>query len=373
MRFTFETKIFIGLFLTVALTVSFIVYAVQEPGREDRAEEKFTRESMERGARIFVGATISEVNCMLCHGLRGQGTLGQAQDPALIGRPLNPEFRALADPSLGELDRNVAIETIAFGRAGTGMQEWGSKLSDDKLRDVATFVANWDQEILDEALAEKTAVSVFQSLNQVAPEGTTADLASKAEDFEERLAEALLEHDAPVLTVEDEAALVETLVNILRQQGPKNIDKLVAGALEEVLGPIVVKPPPTPTQPVEETPTAAAAEETPVAEPTQVETVLPGDPEAGRELFITLGCTVCHTISSIPEAIGLLGPNQDRLATTAANRVEGLSAEEYIRQSILDPSAFIVEGFFDLMPSNFGDLLSEEELNDLVAFLLTLE
>lgn len=367
MRFTFETKLFLGLFLTVALTVSFIVYAVQEPGREDRAEEKFTRESMERGARIFVGATISEVNCMLCHGLRGEGTLGQG----LVGQPLNPEFRAQED--LGELDRNVAIETIAFGRAGTGMQEWGSKLKDSQLRDVATFVANWDQEILDEALSEKTAVSVFQSLNQAAPEGMTVDLIDKAEDFEERLAEALLEHDAPVLTVEDEAALVETLVSILRQQGPKNIDKLVAGALEEVLGVVVVKPTPTPTQPVEETPTAAA-EETPVAEPTQVEVVLVGDPEAGRQLFISLGCTACHTISSIPEAIGVLGPNQDDVATRAATRVEGLSAEEYIRQSILDPSAFVVSGFPDfVMPQDYGTRLSEKELNDLIAYLLTLE
>jgi hypothetical protein len=47
-----------------------------------------------------------------------------------------------------------------------------------------------------------------------------------------------------------------------------------------------------------------------------------------------------------------------------------MSAEEYIRQSILDPSAHLVEGYQDLMPKAYSQTLNPEQLNDLVAFLL---
>ena len=48
-----------------------------------------------------------------------------------------------------------------------------------------------------------------------------------------------------------------------------------------------------------------------------------------------------------------------------------MSAEDYILESILDPSAHMVEGFpDDVMPKNYGNLLTSEELSDLVAFML---
>jgi mono/diheme cytochrome c family protein len=89
-------------------------------------------------------------------------------------------------------------------------------------------------------------------------------------------------------------------------------------------------------------------------------------------VFFQAGCNACHTISGISN--GTVGPVLDGLVSRAGEAVSGLSAEEYIRQSLLDPSAFIVEGFQDgVMPQTFGDTLSEEQINDLVAFLLTLQ
>ena len=50
-----------------------------------------------------------------------------------------------------------------------------------------------------------------------------------------------------------------------------------------------------------------------------------------------------------------------------------MSAEEYLRQSILDPNAYIVEGFEpDMAPPNFAEILSDEQVDDLIAFLMTL-
>jgi mono/diheme cytochrome c family protein len=96
----------------------------------------------------------------------------------------------------------------------------------------------------------------------------------------------------------------------------------------------------------------------------------------GQVVFSVAGCTACHTISGI--STGTIGPALDDLATRAATRVAGLTAEEYIRQSMLDPNAYVVEGFADengvsLMPQNIAEELTEEQINDLVAFLLTLD
>ena len=51
-----------------------------------------------------------------------------------------------------------------------------------------------------------------------------------------------------------------------------------------------------------------------------------------------------------------------------------MSAEEYLRQSILEPDAYIVEGFpAGQMLPNLGEILSPQQIDDLVAFLLTPE
>ena len=51
----------------------------------------------------------------------------------------------------------------------------------------------------------------------------------------------------------------------------------------------------------------------------------------------------------------------------------GIDAPHYLEQSILHPDAYVVEGFASLMPKDLGKKLTTPELNDLVAFLLTLQ
>lgn len=87
------------------------------------------------------------------------------------------------------------------------------------------------------------------------------------------------------------------------------------------------------------------------------------------------GCFACHRSEAIGRG-GKIGPGWDELAEVAATRVDGMSAEEYVRQSIVDPVAFIVPGYEDqaaLMPPDFADRLSEEEVGLLVEFLLGLD
>lgn len=85
------------------------------------------------------------------------------------------------------------------------------------------------------------------------------------------------------------------------------------------------------------------------------------------------GCEVCHSILGIPETFGPGGPDLSRIGTIAAFRKPGMSAEEYIRESIRYPRAFTAPGFVPDMPENIATDLSEEEFNALVAFLLSLK
>ncbi len=102
--------------------------------------------------------------------------------------------------------------------------------------------------------------------------------------------------------------------------------------------------------------------------------VLPvGNAEAGPQVFIAKGCTACHAISGLPEAKGQIGPVLDGIGTTAASRVEGLDAEGYLKQSIEEPGAYVVEGYQNLMAKGLRDQMSEQEYADLMAYLLTLK
>jgi len=104
-----------------------------------------------------------------------------------------------------------------------------------------------------------------------------------------------------------------------------------------------------------------------------------GDAAKGEELYkgTTIGsasapgCVTCH---SLEEGVTLVGPSHAGIATRAETAVPGLSAEEYLRQSILEPDAHITEGFTaGLMYPNYATDLPAPVVDDLVAFLLTLK
>ncbi|MCH8088509.1 MAG: c-type cytochrome [Chloroflexi bacterium] len=96
-----------------------------------------------------------------------------------------------------------------------------------------------------------------------------------------------------------------------------------------------------------------------------------GDPAAGEQVFTTASPLTCSTCHSIDGTTGL-GPSLQGIATRAETRVPGLSAGEYITQSILDPNAFVVDGFPpSLMPQNFSETLTTQDIADVVAFLLS--
>jgi hypothetical protein len=82
------------------------------------------------------------------------------------------------------------------------------------------------------------------------------------------------------------------------------------------------------------------------------------------------GCDDCHTIAGLSQ--GQTGPELTNIGVVAVNRRPGMSAEDYIRESFLIPNAFFVEGYEpDSTTEVCGGPLSELQLNDVVAFLLS--
>jgi len=94
-----------------------------------------------------------------------------------------------------------------------------------------------------------------------------------------------------------------------------------------------------------------------------------GDAEQGQQVFADLSCANCHAVDS-DEVI--VGPSLMNIANVAGNRVEGMSAEDYLHQSVVAPDEHVVEGFeVGSMPS-FEGQLDEQQLIDLVGYLMTL-
>ncbi|MBO9362729.1 MAG: cytochrome c [Thermoflexus sp.] len=119
----------------------------------------------------------------------------------------------------------------------------------------------------------------------------------------------------------------------------------------------------------------------------------PGDPQRGQALWnqevkqasgVAASCKACHGLR--PGEV-MVGPSMAGMATLAAERIrapdykgQAKTPEEYIRESIQQPNAYIVEPEkyaaapgVSLMPATLVNQMSAQDLADLIAFLLTLK
>jgi hypothetical protein len=125
-----------------------------------------------------------------------------------------------------------------------------------------------------------------------------------------------------------------------------------------------------------------------------------GDPAKGEILFNTyrpevgFACSICHRTDS-PERLvgpglqGTVSPGHDHamhggdmamdmeLEMTEAEMImDNMRFTDpggYVRTSILNPGVFVVPGFLDnLMPKTYVEVFTMDEINDLVAYVLTL-
>ena len=100
-----------------------------------------------------------------------------------------------------------------------------------------------------------------------------------------------------------------------------------------------------------------------------------GNPQKGREVFITMECYTCHTVQGErfpgdPKEVGGVGPDLTDMGV--------LHPPEYFAESIINPNAVLTEGpgyvgedGRSKMPS-YNEILTIEQLIDLVAYLKSL-
>lgn len=118
--------------------------------------------------------------------------------------------------------------------------------------------------------------------------------------------------------------------------------------------------------PADETPGTAAADEAPTPTDVPADEVVDtggGDYDLGFSLFVEM-CAQCHGAGDS------VGPGLATMRDVAATRVEELTPVEYVRQSILDPGAFVVSGYTNVMPQDYATQLTDDELAALVTFIL---
>lgn len=99
-----------------------------------------------------------------------------------------------------------------------------------------------------------------------------------------------------------------------------------------------------------------------------------GDPQLGLSIFTTpnIGCSSCHMVGSeaiAPDPTGLAIRAQEH----ADENPELETAEHYIVQSIVNPGAFVVEGFQNVMPPDFSQRLTYFDIANLVAYLMSFD
>ncbi len=82
----------------------------------------------------------------------------------------------------------------------------------------------------------------------------------------------------------------------------------------------------------------------------------------GKVLFETRGCSSCHAIKSGKDS---LGPNLSGIGKR--------KSEDYIKQSIENPSAIVVAGYEDISMPNFGEILNQKQVKALVMYISRIE
>ena len=261
------------------------------------------------GRSIEQGAQIYFNNCYNCHGFDGKGLSGVA--PALNSRYFFTQ--RLADVGYTGSLHDYVAGTIGAGRPSKAVRQWaqmmpvwGARFGGPLRDDQVEHIANFVLNWEAEALAQSWD-----------PQSDNRDPWQPFQDAPSQATTGSITHTVGTLGV-------------------------AAVTPEQLAGAIV-----TPTQTVG----APTADQTPA------------------EMFLAMGCMGCHQLG--PHQVGITGPDLNPLPDVAASRVPGEDAETYVYNSIVHPNDYVTEGYTaGIMPANFTDRMSEEQIRAMVAWLL---
>lgn len=91
----------------------------------------------------------------------------------------------------------------------------------------------------------------------------------------------------------------------------------------------------------------------------------------GQAIAESTGCLACHSVDGTQGS----GTTWRGLAGSSRPLTSGetvLADDAYLFSSIVDPAAQVVEGYEAIMPPDYGDSLTEAEVEDLVEYIKSL-
>lgn len=362
-----EHRIIVGTvaFLAIMVLVGWI--AINENGRMVAFQRQYEARAIERGAELFTS------NCAECHGENG---LGSARAPALnspllFGHDYLPEYHRLLTQS--EAERNTLNAELANPDA---------PVTAERTEAINARLAEIDTEL---AAAETEAQAIRQQMQQAIDKGYNPDEFSRLSNLGwggglQNFVFTTLVHGRPTSESywpQAMPAWSQLAGGPLRTDQLQDItafvlnwDKGSEWAIEDLLA--VNQFPKVPVEDlggggVE----GGVGVDTPIADIMTGLAEVTGDPQAGQTLYAgSLGCASCHVAGVVaPITEGTWTRVQEVRLQEAA--LAGYSPEQYLAESIIHPSAYLVPGFADLMPKDFGNRITYQQLADLIAYLAT--
>lgn len=91
--------------------------------------------------------------------------------------------------------------------------------------------------------------------------------------------------------------------------------------------------------------------------------------ENGPVLATSKACIGCHVVDP---NVTMTGPTWHNVGDRAIARQPGVSPAEYLHQSIVNPASYLVPDYPNVMPANYSELLTTQELGDMIGYLLSL-
>lgn len=288
----------------------------------------------------------------------------------------------------------VLYAAVGYFRAGTSELVEAARVAGRPITLAETLAETSAGEAGDEAVASTEAITATVDVTSSAAITGSAEVTLTAElTTTTAVTETTAAEVAAVITTTD--ALTESVLTIT--ESPTTTTDVTAtqlttttsvitaataisedGAVLTTTAVVTTTDEPTVTNELTTTAELTATSELTDTEATTVTTAAPEAPAELAAVFLKAGCIGCHVIPGIPNAVGQIGPNLSNIGVDGATRIEGYSSEEYIHESLLEPNAFIAPNcptgpcLPNLMVQNLGDILTTEELDAIVAYLVTL-
>ena len=402
-----EGRVLAGITMFVGMMILIGWVAINEEARMQAFVRQHTGRSIERGAELFASL------CSECHGEEGYGADERApglNNPHLFGYdPVGIQTAAVTNANRALVRLNKNIESLS-----NEMIDPENPPSDERQNEILADIADLEAQIAEQQLAIETAVAerieILGTLSQAVENGlfplwdTVVDSDRTADNEVEiffnsngtRLAQVgwagdlrgyiitTLIHGRPgsarvYPSSTGMAAWSQTAGGPLRQDEIEDLAEYILnwdkgsawtnedfGAVAQYGKPLADGSLPTGPQPE-----MVGDDVLGILARWEADEIV-GSPTSGELLYSArFGCTDCHLNgASAPDTIGTLARIQNERLAEAG--FAGYTVEQYLVESITRPGDYVVDGYSSgLMPDNFGGRMTDQQLADIVSYLMT--